>query len=136
MANEAHVNLVKRLYHAFGSNDLNGLLKRLSDDVIVEFPKMPPVPLREKYVGEAGVRQFFADRTPTIHSTAFEPQTFLSDADAVIVLGESAGKVIPTRVPFHCKWVQFFEIAADQRISRLYEFLDTQALCRAFAPRA
>jgi ketosteroid isomerase-like protein len=136
VANEAHVDLVKRLYHAFGSNDLDRLLSLLSDDIIFEFPKMPSVPLREKYVGKAGVRQFFADRAPAIHYTSFEPQTFLSDSDAVIVLGETAGTVIPTRVPFQYKWVQFFEIAADQRISRFYEFLDTQAFCSAFAPRA
>ncbi len=134
MANQRHVDRVKELYAAFQNADEPALLQCLTEDVEFNIPEMPGVPLGTSYHGKEGVTRFLTERGPVIQYTAFEPQRFLSDQEAVVVLGETAGQVIKTGRAFRYKWVQLFEFAPSGLIRRLHEFLDTNVLVKAFAP--
>jgi ketosteroid isomerase-like protein len=134
MANARHVEIVKELYAAFQKADTSALLRCLTDDVVFTMPEMPGVPLRASYNGKEGVTQFLSDRGP-IRYDAFDPQRYFSDQDTVLVLGETAGRVLTTGQAFRYKWVQLFEFAPGDLIQRFHEFLDTNVLVKAFASR-
>jgi uncharacterized protein len=133
MSNQKHIDVVKALYTAFGTGDVPRLLDLVSDDITFELPELPNVPLEAVYHGKDGIRQFMADRAPVLTYTGFVPDKFLSDQDHVVVLGETSGIINRTGAPFHYKWVQVFEIDAENRIRRFQEFMDTHVLVSAFA---
>lgn len=133
MENPRHVEVVRELYDAFSNADPPALLRCLTDDVEFVLPEMPGVPLETSYRGKEGVTRFLADREPAIRYTRFEPRTFLSDQNTVVVLGETGGVVVPTGTAFDYRWVQLFEFGPEDRIRRFHEFLDTNVLVSAFA---
>jgi ketosteroid isomerase-like protein len=133
MANARHVEVVKELYAAFQRADPAAVLQCLTDDVVFTMPEMPGVPLGTSYHGKEGVARFLGERGPVLQYTFFAPDRFFSDQDTVLVLGETAGTVLRTGESFRYRWVQLFEFAADDRIQRFHEFLDTHVLVSAFA---
>ncbi|RYD37729.1 MAG: hypothetical protein EOP86_02770 [Verrucomicrobiaceae bacterium] len=135
MDNDSHISVVKDLYSAFGTGDIEALLGVLTEDVAFILPELPGVPLQTTYEGKDGFRQFLADREPALVYTAFSPSQFFSDRDHVIVLGRTEGTVKSTRNGFQYQWVQLFEFTPENRVRRIHEFMDTHTLVSAFRER-
>lgn len=135
MDNDSHIGVVKDLYSAFGTGDVEALLGLLAEDIVFILPELPGVPLQTTYEGKDGFRRFLADREPALAYTAFSPSRFFSDRDHVIVLGRTEGTVKSTRNAFQYQWVQLFEFTPENRVRRIHEFMDTHTLISAFRER-
>ncbi|MBS1810957.1 MAG: hypothetical protein JST84_22525 [Acidobacteria bacterium] len=74
------------LYQAFGNGSIDDFLNVLTDDVVLEMPRLPDVD-RDK--GKKGVLQILKDREPAIRYDKFLPQEFIAQGDIVVVLGRN-----------------------------------------------
>jgi hypothetical protein len=62
--------------------------------------------------------------------TSTEPREFVAQGDRVLVVGFARGKVRATDKPFEDDWV-FAITVRDGKLTRVREYVDTQALARA-----
>lgn len=130
----SRVAVVKQLYGYFERGDMDGVLQLLSPDVV--FTLHGPahqVPWAGTYHGPAGVRQFFERITATVTLDRVTHDRFLSDGDAVHVLGHDIGRANATGGEFDAAHLHSFEVK-DGKITRLEEVTDTAALINAMAP--
>ena len=59
-----------------------------------------------------------------------ETREFVAQGDRVLVIGVATGKIKATNKPFKDEWV--FDITVrDGKLTRIQEYIDTQALARA-----
>ena len=60
---------------------------------------------------------------------------FVAQGDRVLVVGVATGKIMATNTPFHDEWI--FDITVrDGKLTKMQEYIDTQALARASAVSA
>lgn len=136
MSNQAQIDIVQKIYAAFGTGDVDGMLALLDDSITFELPNLPGVPLDTLYTGKDGVRQFMVDRGPAIEYKSFVIDQIFSDQDHVLVLGQTSGTVLATGSPFSYEWVQVFSFTPDDLVVKFREFMDTYVLVNAFkAPK-
>ena len=62
--------------------------------------------------------------------TSTEPREFVAQGDRVLVVGFARGMVKATNKPFEDDWI-FAITVQDGRLTRIQEYIDTQALARA-----
>jgi len=62
--------------------------------------------------------------------TTTEPREYIVQGDRVLVIGYATGEVKATNKPFEDHWV-FAITVSDGKLSRIREYIDTQALARA-----
>jgi ketosteroid isomerase-like protein len=59
-----------------------------------------------------------------------KPPEFVAQGDRVMVVGGATGKIKASNRPFKDEWV--FDITVrDDKVARIQEYIDTQALARA-----
>ena len=64
-----------------------------------------------------------------------KPPEFVAQGDRVLVIGVATGKIKATNKPFKDDWV--FDITVrDGKVTKIREYIDTQALARASEPAA
>ena len=62
--------------------------------------------------------------------TSTEPLEFVAQGDRVLVVGVATGKIKATNKPFKDNWV--FDITVrNGKVTKIREYIDTQALARA-----
>ena len=130
MTNPADV--VKSVYAAFGRGDLPAVVAACAEDVDWRCHAPSSVPFAGTFAGREGVNAFFGKLLASMRFSAFEPKTFLTDADTVVVLGRDTGSAIATGRAFGEDWVHVFTIRGA-KIARFAEFTETRALEAAFA---
>ncbi|MGC4044692.1 MAG: nuclear transport factor 2 family protein [Armatimonas sp.] len=136
MSNQAQIDVVQKIYAAFGTGDVEGMISLLDDSITFELPNLPGVPLDTLYTGKDGVRKFMADRGPAIEYKSFSIDEIFSDRDHVLVLGQTSGVVLATGSSFGYRWVQVFSFTSDNLVLKFQEFMDTHQLVNAFkAPK-
>ena len=65
-----------------------------------------------------------------VETTYPEPPEFVVQGDRVVVVGVATGKIKATKKPFKDDWV--FDITVrNGKLTRIREYIDTQALARA-----
>ena len=65
-----------------------------------------------------------------IETTYPTPPEFVAQGDRVLVVGVATGKIKATNKPFKDNWV--FDITVrDGKVTKIREYVDTQALARA-----
>src|SRR5262249_18328228 len=89
MSHHENLDTVKRLYEAFGTGDLQGLLGIL--DAGVDWAVPGSAPWSGEGRGHEHVKRFFEKFGTTASLKTFEPRSFMADGDKVIVLGYEEG---------------------------------------------
>jgi ketosteroid isomerase-like protein len=129
----ANVKIIQeKIYGAFGSGDIPGLLGALAEDVDWQFYGPTAIPFAGRYRGREEMMRFFGTIAETAEIKTFEPREFIAQGEQVVVLGyEKVGVKGNGRV-FESNWVHVFTVR-EGLVVKLREFYDTAALAAAYA---
>ena len=131
LSEQHNLDLVRRIYAAFGQGDLEGILVALDPQVSWRTPGAPDLPTGGLRHGLQAVREFFPLLLNTFDIAEFQPHDFLAAGDKVVVLGTSregpkgSGRLVDFR------WVHVFTFR-DGKIVAFEEPADVSELVMEF----
>ncbi len=129
MSAKINVQIVKNFLAAIGHGDKEGVLARVADDVEWIIPGRG-WPLAGTHRGYAGVAELIRKASNEVEITYPTPPEYVARGDRVLVIGVATGRIKATNKPFKDEWV--FDIKVrDDRLIRIQEYIDTQALAQA-----
>jgi hypothetical protein len=129
MSIEKNVQVVKDFFAAIGSGDKQRVLALVADDIEWIVPG-EDWPLAGTHRGHAGIAVVLQKASEELETTYPRPPEFVAQGDRVLVIGVATGKIKATNKAFKDEWV--FDITVrDGKLTRIQEYIDTQALSRA-----
>ena len=129
MSIEENVRIVKDFFAAIGRGDREGLLALVAEDIEWIIPG-EDWPLAGTHRGHAGLAEVLRKASVEVETTYPEPPEFVAQGDRVLVVGVATGKIKATNKSFKDDWV--FDITIrDRKVTKIREYIDTQALARA-----
>ena len=129
MSTQENVQIVKDFFAAMGSGDKQGLLALASEKIEWIIPG-EDWPLAGTHRGHAGLADLLQKANETVETSYPEPPEFIAQGDRVLVVGFATGRVKATNKPFKDDWV-FDVTVRDGKVTKIREYIDTQALARA-----
>jgi ketosteroid isomerase-like protein len=129
MSIEKNVQIVKDFFAAIGSGDKQRVLALVAEDMewIIPGENWPLAGTRR---GHAGLADVLKKASAELETTYPKPPEFVVQGDRVLVIGVATGKIKATNKAFKDDWV--FDITVrDDKLTRIQEYVDTQALARA-----
>ena len=129
MSNEENVQVVKDFFAAIGDYNKHDLLALVAEDIEWIIPG-EGWPLAGTHRGHAELAAVLQKASEEIETTYPTPPEFVAQGDRVLVVGVATGKIKATNKPFKDNWV--FDITVrDGKLTKIREYVDTQALARA-----
>jgi uncharacterized protein len=129
MSNEENVQVVKDFFAAIGDYNKHDLLALVAEDIEWIIPG-EGWPLAGTHRGHAELAAVLQKASEEIETTYPTPPEFVLQGDRVVVIGVATGKIKATNKPFKDNWV--FDITVrDGKLTKIREYVDTQALARA-----
>src|SRR3982074_3927372 len=129
MSTQENVQIVKDFFAAMGRGDKRGLLALVAEDIEWIIPG-EDWPLAGTHRGHAELVAVLQKASQEVEMTYPEPPEFVAQGDRVLVVGVATGKIKATNEPFKDDWV--FDITVrDGKVTKIREYIDTQALARA-----
>jgi ketosteroid isomerase-like protein len=129
MSIEKNVQVVKDFFAAMGSGDKQRLLALVAEDIEWIIPG-EDWPLAGTHRGHAGLADLLQKASEMVETSFPEPPEFVAQGDRVLVVGVATGKIKATNKPFKDNWV--FDITVrNGKVTKIREYIDTQALARA-----
>ena len=129
MSIEQNVQVVKNFLAALGSRNKQGLLALSAEDIEWIIPG-ENWPLAGTHRGHAGLADVLQKASEEVETTYPAPPEFVAQGDRVLVIGVATGKIKATNKAFKDEWV--FDITVrDGKVTKIREYIDTQALARA-----
>jgi uncharacterized protein len=129
MSIEKNVEIVKSFLAAIGRRDKQELLALSAEDIEWIIPG-EDWPLAGTHRGHAGLAAVLQKANETVETSFPEPPEFLAQGDRVLVVGFATGRVKATNRTFKDDWV-FDVTVRDGKVTKIREYIDTQALARA-----
>ena len=129
MTTKENVQIVKDFFAAIGSGDKEGLLALVAEDIEWIIPG-EDWPLAGTHRGHAGVAEVLQKASDEVETTYPEPPEFIAQGDRVLVVGVATGKIKATNRAFKDDWV-FAITVQNGKVTKIREYIDTQALARA-----
>jgi ketosteroid isomerase-like protein len=126
---EENVQIVKDFFAAMGSGDKQGLLALSAEDIEWIVPG-ENWPLAGTHRGHAGLAEVLQKASDEVEMTYPEPPEFVAQGDRVLVVGVATGKIKATNRAFKDDWV-FAITVQNGKVTKIREYIDTQALARA-----
>ena len=134
MSIEENVQVVKDFIAAMGGVDEQALLALIAEDIEWIIPG-ENWPLAGTHHGHAGIAATLRKASQEIEMTYPTPPEFVAQGDRVFVVGVATGKIKATSKPFKDEWV-FDVTVRNGKVTKIREYIDTQALARASATDA
>ena len=131
MSIEENVQIVKDFFAAMGSGDKRGLLSLVAEDIEWIIPG-EDWPLAGTHRGHAGLADVLQKASEEVEISFPEPPEFVAQGDRVMVVGVATGKIKATNRAFKDDWV-FAITVQNGKVTKIREYIDTQALARASA---
>ncbi|CAN5508461.1 hypothetical protein BH11PSE4_BH11PSE4_06910 [soil metagenome] len=129
MSDGETVRIVKDFFAAMGSYNRNELLALASEDIEWIIPG-EGWPLAGTHRGHAELAAVLKKASEDVETQYPKPPEFVAQGDRVMVVGVATGKIKATNRPFKDEWV--FDITVrDGKVTKIHEYIDTQALARA-----
>ena len=129
MSIEKNVQVVKDFFAAISSGDKQRVLALVAEDIEWIVPGEDWL-LAGTHSGHAGLADVLKKASEAIEMTYPKPPEFVAQGDRVLVIGVATGKIKATNKAFEDEWV--FDITVrDGKLTRIQEYIDTQALARA-----
>ena len=129
MSIEENVQIVKDFFVALGSANKQDLLALVAEDIEWIIPG-EDWPLAGTHRGRAGLAAVLQKASEEVETTYPAPPEFVAQGDRVLVVGVATGKIKATNKPFKDDWA--FDITVrDRKVTKIREYIDTQALARA-----
>ena len=129
MSIQKNVQIVKDFFAAMGSGDKQGLLALTAEDIEWIIPGEDWA-LAGTHRGHAGLADLLQKASATVETSFPEPPEFVAQGDRVLVIGSATGKIKATKKPFKDDWV-FAITVQNGKVTKIREYIDTQALARA-----
>lgn len=129
MSIERNVKIVKDFFAAIGSGDRESLLALVAEEVEWIVPGTD-WPLAGTHRGRAGMGKVLQKAFDEVEMTYPTPPEFVAQGDRVVVLGVATGKIKATNKAFKDDWV-FAITVQNEKITKIREYIDTQALAQA-----
>jgi ketosteroid isomerase-like protein len=121
---QANIELVKKLYAAFGRKDMATIAKLVAADI--QITQSRELPWGGEYRGLDGLGKFFAALTAHVSSTlVFE--RFLDAGDHVVAIGSTRGSVVASGRKFDVPISHVWEVR-DEKIVRFRPFIDNPTM--------
>src|SRR6202162_3069020 len=129
MSIEKNVQVVKDFFAALGSGDKQRLLSLVAEEIewIVRGSAWR---LAGTHRGHAGLADVLQKASEELEMTYPEPPDFVAQGDRVLVVGVATGKIKATNRAFKDDWV-FAITVRNGKVTKIREYIDTQALARA-----
>jgi ketosteroid isomerase-like protein len=123
---------VKDFFAAISGGDKQRLLKLCAEDIewIIPGDNWPLAGTRR---GHAGLADLLQTQSETVETSLTQPSEFVAQGDRVLVIGFAKGRIIATNKTFEDDWV-FAITVRNGKVSKIREYIDTQALARASVP--
>jgi ketosteroid isomerase-like protein len=131
MSIEKNVQIVKDFFAAMGGYHRQDLLALAADDIEWIIPG-ESWPLAGTHRGHAELAAVLQNASDEVEITYPKPPDFVAQGDRVLVIGVATGTIKATKKPFRDEWVFDITIRGG-KVSRIQEYIDTQALARASA---
>ncbi|PZM08333.1 nuclear transport factor 2 family protein [Rhizobium tubonense] len=129
MSIEKNVQIVKDFFAAMGSENKQDLLAIIAEDIEWIIPG-EGWPLAGTHRGHAELGAVLKKASEEVEMTYPKPPEFVAQGDRVMVVGVATGKIKATNKPFKDDWV--FDITVrNGKVTKIREYIDTQALARA-----
>jgi uncharacterized protein len=129
MSIQENVRIVKDLFAAMGRGDKQGLLALSAEDIEWIIPG-EDWPLAGTHRGHAGLADVLQKASAMVETSFPDPPEFVAQGERVLVVGVATGKIKATNKPFKDNWV--FDITVrNGKVTKIREYIDTQALARA-----
>ena len=129
MSIEENVQIVRDFLAAMGGANKRDLLALVAEDIEWIIPG-EDWPLAGTHRGHAELAAVLKKASEEVEMTYTKPPEFVAQGDRVMVVGVATGKIKATNKPFKDEWV--FDITVrDGKVTRIREYIDTQALARA-----
>jgi ketosteroid isomerase-like protein len=129
MSTQDNVRIVKDFFAAMGSYNKQDLLALVAEDIEWIIPG-EDWPLAGTHRGHAELAAVIQKASEEVEMTYPKPPEFVAQGDRVLVVGVATGKIKATNKPFKDEWV--FDITVrDGKVTKIREYIDTQALARA-----
>jgi len=129
MNRQENLDTVKRLYAAFGTGDVHGLLGTL--DASIDWVAPGSAPWSGEGRGHGHVQRFFEKFGTTASLKTFEPRSFVADGDTVVLMGYEEGTSRQTGREWKAHFTHVFTVGGG-KITAHREYIDTQAIAEAF----
>jgi hypothetical protein len=134
MSIEENVQVVKDFFAAIGSDDKRRVPALVAEDIEWIVPG-EDWPLAGTHRAHAGVEEVLQKASEEIEMTYPKPPEFVAQGDRVLAIGVAVGKIKATNKTFEDRWV--FDITLrNSKVTKIREYIDTQALARASEPGA
>ena len=129
MSIQKNVQIVKDFFAAIGGSDRQSLLALCAEDIEWIIPG-EDWPLAGTHRGHAGLADLLQKASETVETSFPEPPEFVAQGDRVLVVGFATGRIKATNRTFKDDWV--FDITVrNGKVTKIREYIDTQALARA-----
>jgi hypothetical protein len=133
MSIEKNVQVVKDFFTAIGG-DKQAVLELVAEDIEWIIPG-EDWPLAGTHRGHAGLAATLRKASEEVEMTYPKPPEFVAQGDRVLAIGVAVGKIKATNKTFEDRWV--FDITLrNGKVTKIREYIDTQALARASEPGA
>jgi uncharacterized protein len=129
MSIEENVQIVKDFFAAIGRSDKEDLLALVAEDIEWIIPG-EGWPLAGTHRGRAGLADVLQKASEEVETTYPAPPEYVAQGDRVLVVGVATGKIKATNRTFKDDWV-FAITVRDGKLTKIQEYIDTQALARA-----
>ena len=112
-----------------GGHNKQDLLALVAEDIEWIIPG-EDWPLAGTHRGRAELAAVLQKASEEVETAYPEPPEFVAQGDRVLVVGVATGKIKATNKSFKDDWV--FDITIrDRKVTKIREYIDTQALARA-----
>jgi uncharacterized protein len=129
MSVEENVQIVKDFFAAMGGHKKQDLLALVAEDIEWIIPG-EDWPLAGTHRGHAELAAVLNKASEEVETKYPKPPEFVAQGDRVLVVGVATGTIKATNKPFKDNWV--FDITIrDRKVTKIREYIDTQALARA-----
>lgn len=128
-----NIAATQKLFEAFGTGDIPGILTLCNDDIRIEFyGPADIIPYADMYDGMDAARRFFETVLSSVNIHVFEPQEFLADKNKVIVTGVLHLTAKSTGRDIRSDFVHVITMK-DGKWQKFRDFMNTHEAVKAFS---
>lgn len=132
MQEQQNIDLVKKLYAAFGKGDIETIIDHLADQLIWRFDAPSVVPYAGEHDTPDQVKAgFFQPLASTQKNHALSADEFIAQDDKVIMVGRYGATVTSTGKSFDLPLVHVWTVQ-NGRVKRFVNFTDTAKVAEAY----
>lgn len=130
--NQANIQIVNKMFTAFGKGYVEGMQKTVSDNTIWNYNGAPPIPYSGTYNGKIGIADFVTNIFSSVDIVNFKVNKIVAgDNSTVVVLGEETQKIKSNGKLLTQNWVQIYTVE-NGLIVRMEEFANTAVSAELF----